>query len=70
MSSFKVVRLKINYCQYLPILNCNVHNQGGLLPPPTTKDDHRVVTIMLISISVCLDRLSRCNVSSQKMGIE
>lgn len=64
------VMLKTNYCLHLPALNCNIQNQCDLLPPPSAKDDHRDVAIMLISITVCLAHLSKCNVSSEKMGLQ
>ena len=35
----------------------------------TAKDDHRDVAIILISITVCLAHLSKCNVSSEKVGL-
>lgn len=51
MSSLKYVMFKVNYCPHLPILNLNIIIYD-LLPPPTAKDVHRIVTIILISISV------------------
>lgn len=65
ISSLNVIQ-KINYCLHLPALNCNMQNQCDLLPPPTAKDDHRDVAMILISITVCLAHLSKYNVSSEK----